>query len=476
MSGYTMRAQPRRRKEVKDEPIFLRKTYEMINSCEDVHAAWTAAGDTFVIKDPDTFANEVIPRFFKHNKFSSFVRQLNFYGFRKVKSNITVEGHDNKWWEFKHDLFLRDKPNLLSEIRRATHYGVAPEKQEVDDLRSEVGSLRLQVTDMDGRIDALSRMVDLLLEERSAGAAAAAAAGADGANVKHEIPPAAGWAKKRRLDEEWDGTADASGESDDGTVVRLTAGPPCVKTEVGETTGETASLVGEGAGNDAAVRVKTELSRGPVYQFPAEAGGAPAGAGGDGEIIGGGALCRDSTFMRDLDNMSIGSVGSMMAGGGSLGPLELIDVAGSEDDENARAGGNTGLDAMNDSFFDIDFDAEITSMSGSDAASKNNQQQQQQQQQQQRNPPASVADPAAIAASPEGTSAPTAAAAPMAAAPVAAAAPKTPEIAMPLASAALGAFVAHYAKANAVKEPTNAVAAVAMDASRRALERTASLR
>ncbi len=35
------------------------------------------------------------------NKFSSFVRQLNFYGFRKVKSNITVEGHDTKWWEFK---------------------------------------------------------------------------------------------------------------------------------------------------------------------------------------------------------------------------------------------------------------------------------------------------------------------------------------------------------------------------------------
>lgn len=63
--SYTMRAQPRRRKEVKDEPIFLRKTYEMINSCEDRHAAWTAAGDTFVIKDPDTFADEVIPRFFK---------------------------------------------------------------------------------------------------------------------------------------------------------------------------------------------------------------------------------------------------------------------------------------------------------------------------------------------------------------------------------------------------------------------------
>lgn len=377
----------------------------------------------------------------------------------------------------QHDLFLRDKPNLLSEIRRATHYGVTPEKQEVDDLRSEVGSLRLQVTDMDGRIDALSRMVDRLLEERSAGA------GGDGVNVKHEIPPAAGWAKKRRLDGEWDGTADA-GESDGGAVVRLAAGPPRVKMEAAEP----ASLSGGAAENDATVRVKTELSRGPVYQFSAETAGASAAAGaagGEGEIIGGGALCRDSSFLRDLDNMSIGSVGSMMTGGGSLGPLELIDVAAS-DDENTRAGGNTGLDAMNESFFDIDFDAEITSMPGSDVASHDGQ-----PQQQQRSTPASGADPATIEASPSASTATVMAAPPndlpsplvLTSAPavnggrgVAAPAPETPEIAMPLASAALGAFVAHYAKASAVNEPASAVAAVAMDTSRRALERTASLR
>lgn len=35
------------------------------------------------------------------SKFSSFVRQLNFYGFRKVKSSISAEGSDGKWWEFK---------------------------------------------------------------------------------------------------------------------------------------------------------------------------------------------------------------------------------------------------------------------------------------------------------------------------------------------------------------------------------------
>ncbi|CAM9169961.1 unnamed protein product [Ectocarpus sp. 12 AP-2014] len=470
--SYTMRAQPRRRKDVKDEPIFLRKTYEMINTCEDVHAAWTAAGDTFVIKDPDTFANEVIPRFFKHNKFSSFVRQLNFYGFRKVKSNITVEGQDSKWWEFKHDLFLRDKPNLLSEIRRATHYGVTPEKQEVDDLRSEVGSLRLQVVDMDGRIDALSRMVDRLLEERSAGGA--------GVDVKHEIPPTAGWAKKRRLAGEWDGTAGAN-ESESGAVVEVAAGHTSV-VKMEAAAGPTAVSGGGDGGENAAaaVRVKPELSEEPVYQFSMGTGGDPtAGAGdGDGLIIGGGALCRDSSFLRDLDNMSVGSMGV----GGSLGPLELIDVASSEDGEKSRAVGSTGEDAMNESFFDLDFDAEITSMPGSDLASNDGQRQQQQP---------SESETAAIESS---STTPAASATSTPAAPMSGVAPASapgvvntlvnggragvaepPEIALPLASAAIGAFMVHYATAQAVKEPASAVAAVALDKSRHALERTASL-
>eukprot|EP00904_Undaria_pinnatifida_P004144 jgi/Undpi1/13730/HiC_scaffold_9.g03383.m1 len=101
-----MRAQPRRRvAEDKEEPIFLRKTFEMICACDADEAGdlacWTQTGETFVVKDPDVFARVVIPKFFKHSKFSSFVRQLNFYGFRKVKSSNSVDGSDGKWWEFK---------------------------------------------------------------------------------------------------------------------------------------------------------------------------------------------------------------------------------------------------------------------------------------------------------------------------------------------------------------------------------------
>lgn len=41
------------------------------------------------------------------NKFSSFVRQLNFYGFRKVKAHVSaVDDADAKWWEFKVGFYL----------------------------------------------------------------------------------------------------------------------------------------------------------------------------------------------------------------------------------------------------------------------------------------------------------------------------------------------------------------------------------
>lgn len=75
---YTMRTQPRRRVSEgnggtnKEEPIFLRKTFEMICSCDSDRtcdlACWTQNGETFVVKDPDVFSQVVIPKFFKRER------------------------------------------------------------------------------------------------------------------------------------------------------------------------------------------------------------------------------------------------------------------------------------------------------------------------------------------------------------------------------------------------------------------------
>lgn len=44
-----------------------------------------------VVPSADRFGRELLPRFFKHSNFGSFVRQLNMYGFHKVCSPSTLE-------------------------------------------------------------------------------------------------------------------------------------------------------------------------------------------------------------------------------------------------------------------------------------------------------------------------------------------------------------------------------------------------
>ena len=46
----------------------------MIDTCDPAIASWSEEGDTFVVKDPVKFEQAIIPQFFKHSKFSSFVR------------------------------------------------------------------------------------------------------------------------------------------------------------------------------------------------------------------------------------------------------------------------------------------------------------------------------------------------------------------------------------------------------------------
>lgn len=61
-------------------PPFLSKTYDMVDDAStDSIVSWSASNKSFIVWNPPEFARDLLPKFFKHNNFSSFIRQLNTY-------------------------------------------------------------------------------------------------------------------------------------------------------------------------------------------------------------------------------------------------------------------------------------------------------------------------------------------------------------------------------------------------------------
>lgn len=59
---------------------FLTKTYQLVDDPHTDHiVSWGEDETTFVVWRPPEFARDLLPNYFKHNNFSSFVRQLNTY-------------------------------------------------------------------------------------------------------------------------------------------------------------------------------------------------------------------------------------------------------------------------------------------------------------------------------------------------------------------------------------------------------------
>ncbi|KAM3332456.1 hypothetical protein ACQJBY_027949 [Aegilops geniculata] len=148
-------------------PPFLTKTYEMVDEpATDAVVAWTPSGTSFVVLSQADFCRDLLPKYFKHNNFSSFVRQLNTYGFRKV---------DPEQWEFANEEFIRDQRHRLKNIHRrkpifshSSHtQGAGPladserrdYEEEIERLKCDNASLNLQLerkkTDMESKMKAL---------------------------------------------------------------------------------------------------------------------------------------------------------------------------------------------------------------------------------------------------------------------------------------------------------------------------------
>lgn len=101
---------------------FARRLYEMLQSEAKLASAspektpfisWSESGFAFRILDVDGFTSSVLPKYFRTKKFSSFQRNLNLYGFTKVR-----RGPDTDM--YAHQSFIRGKPELLLNLRKCS--------------------------------------------------------------------------------------------------------------------------------------------------------------------------------------------------------------------------------------------------------------------------------------------------------------------------------------------------------------------
>jgi HSF-type DNA-binding len=68
-------------------------------------------GRAFAIHHVERFCREIMPRYFKQSRLSSFQRQLNLYGFIRIAAGPDTGG-------YYHELFLKGRPALAIRMRR----------------------------------------------------------------------------------------------------------------------------------------------------------------------------------------------------------------------------------------------------------------------------------------------------------------------------------------------------------------------
>ncbi|KAG7374400.1 HSF-type DNA-binding protein [Nitzschia inconspicua] len=103
-------------------PNFPAKMHSILSRADLVDiVAWMPHGRAWRVLKPREFECRVIPTYFEHAKFSSFIRQANGWGFRRL-----TQGKDRN--AYYHEMFLRGLPHLCKMMKRP---GVS-EKQSAD--------------------------------------------------------------------------------------------------------------------------------------------------------------------------------------------------------------------------------------------------------------------------------------------------------------------------------------------------------
>ncbi|CAM8885252.1 unnamed protein product [Rhodiola kirilowii] len=182
-------------KKENDIPQFLLKLYKIVDDpSTDTVVHWGFGGQSFVVVDETIFCKDILPNYFKHHNFSSFIHQLNDYHTEIREDDQTfVDDSELFWplpsmvllvssydlkpgfrkidcdrWEYATKEFQRGKRELLKYIKRRGSYkkmSLGSKKQDETlhkSLCARISKLSQEVEVSNSRLTAFEKKVHLM--------------------------------------------------------------------------------------------------------------------------------------------------------------------------------------------------------------------------------------------------------------------------------------------------------------------------
>jgi len=137
-------------------PNFVKKLKDLIDDPEIDSAQWTPDHVSFIVREPKRLSVQ-LAKYFKSSKLKSFVRQLHFYGFKKIGGSRYAD------WVYNHK-FFQQHGRLLHKLRRKT---CGPD-QQIKNLQMKVDSLQGTLVETQHKLGDMAVALMALLQQHNA--------------------------------------------------------------------------------------------------------------------------------------------------------------------------------------------------------------------------------------------------------------------------------------------------------------------
>ena len=125
-------------KQEKKKKSFLSKLYDILNNTaykEIIY--WNKEDGGIIIADINKFSSMILPKYYNHNKYSSFVRQLNLYGFHKSKG-VIKEGDGYEHDKLNKNSTIEDIKQILKKNKRKNYLMNYLYKESKDNFNNNI--------------------------------------------------------------------------------------------------------------------------------------------------------------------------------------------------------------------------------------------------------------------------------------------------------------------------------------------------